>query len=193
MFKFIEFDDQSGNVTNEYIDMFEEKYDIIFPELLKQFYTEHNFAELKEHCFVLHKDIKFQIDFILPIAGANDNVEKGISFVLKNYKDMPSSFVPLARDIESEYYYWDKNDERVYCVSIGNPEHPIPVSNNIKEFFQVLNEAVAYGSSRENPYYPQIDVSWRYAGEKPELWVELEKKRTEKKKDSLFGKLLGKK
>lgn len=141
MFKFISNDSNRDNVTLDYIREFEEKWDISFPDVLVDFYTKHNRAELKEFSFFIH-NLEFSVEFIIPLKYGNVCVEKILSFNEGN-EYISKTFIPLAEDIDGEDFYWDSSDGKVYYVSMGNVENPIPICDTVEQFFDILNKSCA--------------------------------------------------
>lgn len=139
MFEFISNESNKGNVTLDYIKAFEEKWHISFPSILVDFYTNHNKAELKECTFSIH-NLDFTVEFIIPLMNGNVCVEKILSFNAGN-EYISKTFIPLAEDIEGEDFYWDASNGKVYYLSMGNVENPIPICNTVEQFFELLNKS----------------------------------------------------
>lgn len=136
-FKFLHTEKPEKYVSNSYIDSVEQKYGIKFPEVLRAYYSEHNGAVMEETPFVMH-NIEFCVEFIIPLKHGNINVEKLLGFY-KDDKYFPNGFIPLAEDTDGDDYYWDSNDGRVYYLSMGNADNPIPIARSVEEFFEILN------------------------------------------------------
>ena len=79
MFKFILNDSNKENVTLEYIRKFEEKWGVRFPDVLVNYYMNHNRSELEEFSFLIH-NLEFSVEFIIPLRYGNICVEKILSF-----------------------------------------------------------------------------------------------------------------
>ena len=60
MFKFILNDSNKENVTLEYIRKFEEKWGVRFPDVLVNYYMNHNRSELEEFSFLIH-NLEFSV------------------------------------------------------------------------------------------------------------------------------------
>ena len=139
MLKFISKDTNEENVTTEYIEKLEEKWNIKFPPILVEYYLYHNAAEVYEFSFFRH-GIEFSIEFILPLKFGKFSVEH-IYDLNQSDEFISDRFIPLAEDTSGEEYYWDSKNGKVYYLSMENVENPIPISNSVEEFFELLNTA----------------------------------------------------
>lgn len=140
MFKFIESEELDKNITNDYIDELENKMNIKFPNILREYYLKHNSANTKECIFRLNGiEEKFVLDFIIPLKYGNCNFEKEYKWVLEN-ECISNEYIPLAVDMDGDNYYWHSKNEKVYYISHENVENPILICNSIAEFFEILNK-----------------------------------------------------
>ena len=148
MFKFIRNDPNKDNVTLEYIKMFEETWNIRFPNILVDYYMNHNQAELEEFSFTIH-NLEFSVEFIIPLQYGNVCVEKILSFNEGN-EYISKTFIPLAEDIDGEDFYWDSSSGKVFYLSMENVENPIPICDTVEQFFEVLNKSYEGKKECEN-------------------------------------------
>ena len=148
MFKFIRNDPNKDNVTLEYIKMFEETWNIRFPNILVDYYMNHNQAELEEVSFTIH-NLEFSVEFIIPLQYGNVCVEKILSFNEGN-EYISKTFIPLAEDIDGEDFYWDSSSGKVFYLSMENVENPIPICDTVEQFFEVLNKSYEGKKECEN-------------------------------------------
>lgn len=139
MFKFISKDSNIENVSLDYIREFENKWNIKFPEILIDYYTNHNTAELEEFTFYIH-NLAFSVEFIIPLKYGNVCIEKILSFNESN-EYISKTFIPLAEDIDGDDFYWDASNGKVYYLSMGNVENPIPICDSVEQFFEILNKS----------------------------------------------------
>lgn len=139
MFDFIIMDNPEYNVSHEYVDAVEKRLNIQFPEILRCYYTEHNFAEIEERPFEV-LGMTFCVEFIMPLNNAKICVES-ILKINENDEWIPKTFIPLAEDVDADDYYWDSSDGKVYYLTMGNIENPIPVCDSVEEFFELINNA----------------------------------------------------
>ena len=138
-FNFIFSDTGEKNVTKEYIVELESKFNIKFPDVLVEYYMYHNKAEIKEFTFTI-LNLDFSVEFIIPLFFGNVCVEKIMSYNQSN-EYIPDTFIPLAEDIDGEDFYWDTTSGKVYYLSIENVENPIPISDSVEQFFEILNNS----------------------------------------------------
>ena len=137
MFSFITKELPEQNVSHEYVDSVERKYNFKFPAILRKCYTEYNMCESKEVSIVMHK-LEFCVEYILPLKFGTDNLENILDiFNKKAY--FPHHLIPFAKDVDGDYYHWDVNTGRVYYISMGNIDIPIPIARSVDEFFELLN------------------------------------------------------
>lgn len=144
MFKFIESTQLEKNVTNEYINEIEKKYNIKFPNILREYYLNYNCAKEKECTFKIEgidsEGSEFILDTIIPLKYGTICLEKEYEWVLKD-EDTPNEFIPLAYDMDSDRYYWNSKTGKVYYISHENVENPILLCNSVDEFFDILNRS----------------------------------------------------
>lgn len=139
MFRFISRDTNEKNVTKEYVHELEAKLGIRFPDILVEYYTNHNTAELLEFSFSIHR-LDFSVEFIIPLKYGTVCVEKILSFNEGN-ESVPATFIPLAEDVDGEDFYWDSLNGKVFYLSMENVENPIPICDSVEEFFEILNRS----------------------------------------------------
>lgn len=129
---------ENSSITVEYINEFQNKYNVVLPTILKEYYLKYNMNDIKKCSFYLYsEEYKFCLDFIIPLRDANVNVEK----ILEINKDNEylQNFIPLAEDIDGDDYYWDKKTGKVFYLSSDNIESPIPICDGVEDFFKLLN------------------------------------------------------
>ena len=142
-YNFIAEDTNENNVSEEYLNSMEEELGIKYPDVLREFYLKHNDATLKEFSFemcIQKQDLEFSVDFIIPMKYGNVCVEKILEFN-KGNEYIPNTYMPLAEDVLSEDFYWDAASGKVFYISMGNVENPIPICNSVDEFFEILNKS----------------------------------------------------
>lgn len=137
MFKFVEKENPELNVSQEYVNSVENKYNIKFPDVLRTYYTDYNMCEAKEVTFVMHK-LNFCVEFILPLKYGDCSVESYLE-LYRGDERIPQHLVPFAYDVDGDNYYWDINTGRVYYLTMGNIDNPIPIARSVDEFFELLN------------------------------------------------------
>ena len=139
MFKFISKEDLSSRIDDTYIDEIEKEYGFSFPEILRRFYVEHNGDEIVECSFQKH-GIDFCVIEMHPLKYGTMPIEKMLNLTREN-EESPIEYVPIALDEDYENFYWNVNKGNVLFISEENDEHPIPITDTVEEFFELLNES----------------------------------------------------
>jgi len=139
MFNFIENYDINKNVNINYINEVERKFNITFPNILKEFYLKYNYSNIKECDFDIVLLGAFLVEDILPLKYGNYNFEKIYTTVLES-DWIAKEFIPFATDISGDHFYWNSNSGKVYYISHEDCENPILICNNIDEFFTLMNK-----------------------------------------------------
>ena len=150
MFRFVEDDLKDKNVTIEYIRELENRLNISFPDILVEWYTHHNKAKIAECAFSIYH-LDFSVEFIIPLCYGTVTVEK---ILAHNRGDeyFPKTFIPLAEEVDGEDFFWDSVSGKVYYLSMGNVENPIPVCDSVERFFSILTQSCLNTSTiEENP------------------------------------------
>lgn len=138
---------ENSNITIEYINEFQDKYNVILPEILKEYYLKYNKSDIKQCKFYLYgEEYNFCLEFIIPLRDANISVEK----ILELNKDNKylQTIVPLAEDIDGDDFYWEKETGKVIYLSMENADNPIPICDSVEDFFKLLN----YVEEKMNKY-----------------------------------------
>lgn len=138
MFNFVKEDNPKSKVSVEYIDEFQKKYNLSFPKILKDYYLQHNGADIQE-CSFQKKGFDFCVTMLRDLNYGILPIEKILEYN-KNNEAIPNTFIPLALDFDDDDYYWDSKDGKVYYLCTDNVEHPIPLFDSVEEFFDTLNK-----------------------------------------------------
>ena len=139
MYDFIERDDEDWKVSEEYVESLENNLGLRFPEVLRNYYILHNGADTME-CSFEKNNLDFCVVLILPLKQGKVSLEKMIMYT-KDNPAIPDSFIPIALDEDEDYYYWDSATGKVVYLSVSNVMHPILISENIEEFFEILDKS----------------------------------------------------
>jgi len=156
MFKFIISEELDRNVNNEYINEMENKMNIKFPAILKEYYMKHNFSNVNECSFSI-EGMDFALDCIMPLKYGNVSVEKNYEYVLED-EYIPNNYIPFAVDMTADNYYWDSKNGNVYYISHENVEDPILICNSVDEFFDILNRSCEETITIENLNYKSNNI-----------------------------------
>jgi len=136
MFNFIKKENEKARITEEYIGNIEKKLDIKFPTVLREYYLQHNGAEIEECSFEMY-DIEFSVLSICDFYGTM-TVEKIIENDLRN-DDIPNECYPIAED-DINRYYWNTADDKIYYYE-KDEEEPTVICESIEAFFEILNKS----------------------------------------------------
>lgn len=125
MFSFVDKDYPEYSVKENYISDLEQKFNIVFPSKLKEYYLLHNNAEINtyNYCYLAIVDI-------LPIFYGPNSVES-IMFKNKNKGIVPPNYIPFAVDKYERIIYWNNDDKRVYMFKSKKSNTPTLISNSV--------------------------------------------------------------
>lgn len=137
MFKFINGNEGNHVDSIEKISKLEEKYSIVFPECLKDFYQKFDGEKIKLTTFAV-EGYECEVSKIIPIVADKMDFE----YIKDN--DISDGFVsddfyPLARDRGGNYYYWEAKTGRVLLVFSDDFDNPFVISSSVKNFFELLD------------------------------------------------------
>ena len=140
MYKFIRERHQEYAITENDIREVEERFGIVFPKVLRDFYLEYNGDSIKDSCFSVNGN-EYTVDDMhyIKIKG-----RPSVEFVLQLEREdgyIPSNLVAFAYDCGGESYYWSMDDGKVYFIDTEEIENIIFVCDSIEEFFKLLEEA----------------------------------------------------
>lgn len=162
MFNFIKKENEKARITEEYIGNIEKKLDIKFPTVLREYYLQHNGAEIEECSFEMY-DIEFSVLSICDFYGTM-TVEKIIENDLRN-DDIPNECYPIAED-DINRYYWNTADDKIYYYE-KDEEEPTVICESIEAFFEILNKCCKENSIKikgklenmPNPYLKLVNIA----------------------------------
>ena len=130
---------QDESALSGHMAHLEEKYQFVFPAILKDYYLRYNGVRIKL-CTLSVDGYSCEVARIIPVMAER------MSFALildRNRKDayLSSRLFPLAMDRGGNLYYWDADTEGVVLVLADDVEHPFPVAKSVQEFFVLLDAA----------------------------------------------------
>lgn len=136
MYNFVEEKSENTPILNYDILEIENKYNIIFPTILKEYYLMHNGDKIKLCIFTVDEE-EFGVAKIVELKYGNCSFEKIVN------NDREDGFIdehlyPLARNEGGDYFYWDVRDENVYMIYCDDIENPVWVCESIKAFFELM-------------------------------------------------------
>lgn len=138
MYKFVKEKNNEAVLGENDIDLIEEKLNVKFPKILRDFYLQYNGAYIKECNFEMY-DMEFIVLDLYALSYGTMSVEKVMDYDKEN-ESIPNEYYPLAQD-DVNTYYWDRNNGKVYYYMIDNAEHPIEICDSVEKFFEILNDS----------------------------------------------------
>lgn len=126
--------DGSG-IHSDALDQFEKDYELLFPAALRNFYIEHNGAEIEEGKILCGSDEYGVVSVVYPSAG-NPSLETLIEENRK-YKNYSEDHIPFAADWGDDLYCWDRKTGAIWLY-FPDDDEPIPVAESIDRFFSNL-------------------------------------------------------
>lgn len=151
MYKFMkETSKKFEKVSEDEIKRVENKYNIRFPEVIRNYYLEYNIEYIRTVYF--HAGINGNKEF--GVHGINEfkNVEK--------YKDIEikegwthDGFYPFAYDEGGNTYYWSSIDGKVFLLYNDDIENEIFVCNSVKEMFKLMEDKIDSILFGQKDYY----------------------------------------
>jgi len=138
VYKFIKNADKKKNVSKDYIDSVEKKYNIRFPKILREYYLNYNYSNEKKCVFFIEGcSEEFELDIILPLKYGTEPMEQAYEYILRA-DEVSNDFIPFARDIDNGKYYWNRTNGKVYYFT-HDVEIPLLVCQSVDEYFEILN------------------------------------------------------
>lgn len=140
MYKFIkETKKKFEKASEEAIKRVENKYNIAFPEILRNYYLEYNIEYIRTIRFKAGIDGNKEFS----VHGINEfkNVEQHKDIEIKEGWTH-KAFYPFAYDEGGNAYYWSSKDGKVYLLFSDDIENEIFVCDSVKELFKIMEDNV---------------------------------------------------
>lgn len=132
-------------ITSTDIKNIEEKYDFVFPPLMKEFYLMYNGGEVEKDSFFI-SDCKYGFDLFFSIKYGKCTMEK--NFYLcdfgKNDYELPPYLIPFASDQGGNDFYFsvkEGEEENIYYIDHESYEDESDIQyicKNISDFLFLL-------------------------------------------------------
>ncbi len=137
MFDFIKEHPHRKNDIRSDINRIEKKYDIMFPDILRNYYENYDGAKINTVIFDIN-------GYECEVAKMVSLVDESLPFemIVDNDKEdgfLADTFYPIARDRGGNYYYWDSVTYEVYLVLNDDCDNPFRVAKSVEQFFEVLD------------------------------------------------------
>ena len=138
MFNFVINKNATNENCKELILKIEKKYNIVFPDIMKDYYMNHDGEKIK-HCNIGTEEEPEIVSGIVSLSN-NDFESTKEEFVSDGF--IPLSFYPIAESRGGDYYFWDSDSNGVYLVYGDDIDNPRKRSDNLEEFFKMLNGGI---------------------------------------------------
>ena len=117
----------------------EKKYSIVFPDVLKEYYSNFDGCKIKICRFSVN-GYPCEISKIIPL------ISTGLSFDKIADNDRSDGFIntdfyPLASNRGGDYYYWNAKTGEVFLVLSDDIENPIKICDSVSHLFKILNSS----------------------------------------------------
>ena len=175
MYSFIESKDAKCQLNIDDILEIENKFNIKFPNILKEYYIKYNGSQIKE-CYFSINGNDYNVNEIISLKYGKYSFEKEYEQVIEN-RYISNIYIPFAKDISNQSYYFNLKDNKIYYISIDDIINPIFICDSIDEFFEILNLCLDnsdikyldnYMISNDNPIkvVRYSDLVWVYSKKK---------------------------
>lgn len=146
MYGFVKEKSENTHISSCEVLEIENKYNINFPTMIKEYYLQHNGDKIRLCIFTVDEE-EFGVAKIVELKYGNCSFEK----IVKNDREdgiIDEHLYPLARNEGGDYFYWDIRDENVYMIYCDDVENPVWVCDSIKAFFDLMenNSQIASAS-----------------------------------------------
>ena len=136
MYRFIKEQYSDRLIKNDEITRIEKEFNVKFPTILREYYQNFNGAKIKLCQFEVDGD-EYEISELVPLKYGyccfekvkENDIQDGI---------IEETFFPIANNRGGDYYYWDKNTERIYLIYCDDIEEPIQICESIQELFELM-------------------------------------------------------
>ena len=136
MYRFISRDNLSAAVDEAYLEELERRFDFRFPQRLRDYYLQHNGADIHASEFVAG-GYRFCVAEMLAVKVGTLPVEK-ITANLDGEEGF-EGYIPFAMDADYEYFYWHRETGQIVYIDREDAENLLPVCSSMDDFFEILN------------------------------------------------------
>ena len=150
MFKFLKEEIDNREKSAERIAYLEKKYNITFPDILKELYARTNGGSLKK-CLVAINDDPDDAAEVWCMFKLSD-AESDFEFIADHDREepmhayIPDDWYPFAYDRGGAKFYWSSKDHKVWFVIPDDPDslaEPDLIADSIEAFLELLNHSIA--------------------------------------------------
>lgn len=137
MFSFVVQDVAKAEVSISSINNLEKKYNISFPNSLKEYYRYYNGCKIKL-CNFWVDGYECEVSKITPIGTTGLTFEKIVNNDRIDGLIDPNLY-PLASNRGGDQYYWNAQSGAVYLILADDIENPFRVASSVDAFFNILS------------------------------------------------------
>ena len=139
-FSFINPIEDNKNMTNDILNSYEQSWGVTFPKLLREYYLNYNFSNVKRN------KGKLRVSIILPLRNNNTwSVEEFRDSILNGefvYHVNVREYIPFAAFEDYYAYFWCNSTGKVYTYDSLDDGELTEVFDSVEDFFNYLEEEV---------------------------------------------------
>lgn len=137
MFEFVINKNTKKKECEEKILELEKKFNIVFPEILKEYYSRYD-GEMIHYCNINTEE---DPEIVSEIVSIQDGEFESLKEELDSDGFIPETMFPIAGTRGGDYYFWDKKSGEV-CLLYGDDiDNPTKRANSVSEFFEMLERS----------------------------------------------------
>ena len=146
MFRFLTDETDNREKSAARIAYLEQKYGIVFPEILRQLYAKTDSGEMKM--------CEMKIGGRTFVAANLVTLEEGdmdFEYAADDVRDepmcnfIPADWYPIAYDNGGSFFYWCSSTQQIFFVDSENVDEKVLIADNPEAFIELLNNSVADG------------------------------------------------
>ncbi|WP_024856159.1 SMI1/KNR4 family protein [Ruminococcus albus] len=121
----------------------EQKYGIVFPEILKDLYSRTDCSGMRS-CYI-EIDHDFEVYDLVTLEDEVGGFEQLVDCIYRTEplcRYIPDDWFPLAEDKDGNHFFWSSKTQQVYYGSCEEIEDKILIADSIEEFIDMLNDSV---------------------------------------------------
>ena len=141
MFKFLVEEIDNREKSAERIAYLEQKYGIVFPDILRQLYAKTDNSSEIHLCVFQIDGFEFEAAELISLDTEEYSFEYVADMDRKN-GFLPSEYYPLMYDRGGATFYWSADSQKVFFVTDDDIENPTLISESIEAFFELLDNSI---------------------------------------------------
>ena len=133
----------------------ERQFNIRFPQLLRDYYLQHNGSPICD-CELKLGENWYVVFEVIALKFGPLSFEK-LKERIKEDDTIPRSFYPIAIDPGEGIFYWDANNAGIWYTPSQDGTPPKRLFKNIEGFFEAMNTAAIHGEYRREENMNNMD------------------------------------